>query len=318
MNTAIRLAETTAIEAAKPAALYLATMRSETGRRGQASALNTIARLAGASDWQALDWTRLTPETAHAIRARLTGAPATVNKTLAALRGVARQMFDMGILSSDNLRRIEDATKAVRGSRLPAGRMIEDWELAALMRACAADESPAGARDAAMVAVAAKTGIRREELVRIRLTDVNMTEDGAEIRIIGKCDTERLAFLDNGALAALRDWLTIRGSDGQYLFCPINKAGKLDTSRGMTTTAAHKVLQKRAAEAGLRDLTWHDLRRTLVSKLLDMGEDIAVVAHVAGHRQVTTTARYDRRPEAAKRRAVRKISVPYFGRTSAA
>lgn len=323
---------------AKPAVSYLATLRSEVGRRGMVSALNTIALLAGAyvvdehghkrGDWLTLDWTRLTPETAQAIRAQLAGAPATVNKSLAALRGVARQLFDSRHISADDLRRIENATRAVKGSRLPAGRMVEDWEIAALLRACAADPSPAGARDACMIALAAKTGMRREELVSIKLSAISHApEDGVELRIVGKGDRERTAFVDSGALAALRDWLNVRdgashsGRAGVYLFCPINKGGVVDTSkrfenRGMTTTAAHLILQKRCDEAGVKGMAWHDLRRTVASTLLDKGEDISTVASVLGHAQIETTRKYDRRPEQAKRRAVRKISVPYFMRAT--
>lgn len=312
-TTAIQPVETTTMEAAKPAALYLASLRSATSRRGQASALNAIARLAGAADWRALDWTRITPETAAAIRARLAGAPATVNKTLAALRGVARSAFNLGAVGSDDLRRIENVTQAVKGSRLPAGRMVENWELAELMRACALDPSPAGLRDAAMIAIAAKTGARREEIAGIRIGDIQWRDDCAEVRIIGKGDAERILHLDNGAAAALRDWLSVRGDGGEYVFCPVNKGGRIDTRKGITSQSAHEALQRRVRAAGLRDLTWHDLRRTVVSRLLEAGEDIATVAGVVGHRQITTTARYDRRPEEAKRRAVRRLSVPYFG-----
>lgn len=299
--------------AAKPAAVYLATLRSETSRRGQASALNAIARLMGVAHWTALDWARITPETAAAIRALLVGAPATVNKSLAALRGVARCAFNLGLISGDDLRRIENMTTAVKGSRLPAGRTVEDWELVALMKACAADPSPAGLRDAAMIAIAAKTGARREEIVRIRISNVVLHSDYAEVRVIGKGNAERILHLDNGAAAALRDWLQVRGLEGEFVFCPVSKSGRINPMRGITPQSAHEALQRRVREAGLRKLGWHDLRRTVVSRLLELGEDIATVASVVGHKQVTTTARYDRRPEDAKRRAVRRLPVPYFG-----
>ena len=65
----------------------------------------------------------------------------------------------------------------------------------------------------------------------------------------------------------------------------------------MTSQAVYKRLQVRTAEAGVRWFSPHDLRRTFVSDLLDGSADIATVAKMAGHANVQTTARYDRRPD---------------------
>jgi len=71
------------------------------------------------------------------------------------------------------------------------------------------------------------------------------------------------------------------------------------------------LLKIRAQKAGVKPFTPHDLRRTFVSRLLDLGVDIAIVAKMAGHSNIQTTARYDRRPEEAKRRAANLLQIPY-------
>ena len=113
-----------------------------------------------------------------------------------------------------------------------------------------------------------------------------------------------------GALRALQDWLSVRGSDIGALFVPINKSGRL-TPRRMSAQAIYDLLKKRAEEAGVKDFSPHDMRRTFVGEMLERGVDIATVANIAGHSSVDTTRRYDRRPEETKKKAAGRLHFPY-------
>jgi integrase len=70
------------------------------------------------------------------------------------------------------------------------------------------------------------------------------------------------------------------------------------------------VIARRAAEAGVADLSPHDFRRTFVGDLLEKGHDLSTVQRLAGHASPTTTARYDRRGEAPQARATADLRFP--------
>jgi len=131
--------------------------------------------------------------------------------------------------------------------------------------------------------------------------------------VTGKGDKEREVPLPPGAVLALADWLAVRGDWEGSLFVAVNKGGRLGRRR-MTEQAVYGILQKRATEAGVDDLSPHDLRRTYVGDLLDRGADIATVQKLAGHADVSTTARYDRRGGAARRAAADLLHIPYARR----
>jgi len=295
-----------------PAAVYLARLGSGSQRTIR-SALERIADLAsgGQSTAASLPWHQLRYQHTQAIRASLAEdlKPATVNKHLAALRGVLREAWRLGLISAEDYHRAADLP-TVKGTTLPSGRNVGAGEIAALVAACKADPSPAGARDAAMLGVAFTAGVRLAELVDLDLADYDAETGEVHIRH-GKGAVERLSYVQNGAQAALEAWLAVRGDEAGALFCPVNRGGRV-TIRRMTGRAVYATFGKRAAEAGVATFSPHDARRTYAGDLLDAGADISTVQRLMGHATVTTTARYDRRPEAAKRRAAGLLHFPFL------
>ena len=128
--------------------------------------LETVAQLAGTeSEIDSFDWSSMRYEHVVAIRSRLSESglsPASVNATLCAVRGVAREAWNLGLMSTDDYTRI-NGVKGLRGSRLPSGRMLSPGEIGALFHACRADKTAAGRRDAAILGLLLGAGLRRAE-----------------------------------------------------------------------------------------------------------------------------------------------------------
>jgi site-specific recombinase XerD len=251
-------------------------------------------------------------------------SPNSINRALAAVRWWARKLVDLAHedVTLDQVRRdaiIAQAARVaqvrdVRGKRERPGRQIASPEEQAILAVCAKDKlkdgrrSPAGVRDAAIFSLAWNTGMRRSEIVGLRVGDLTQSHGKWwDVLVLGKGDKERKIPVSGETVQSLREWLSVRGKHGGALFCPINKAGRI-ANHGMTDEAIAKMLGRRIRQAGLaKSATWHDFRRTFASNLLDEGVDIVTVQNLMGHNSPATTSRYDRRDDRSKERAIEKL-----------
>lgn len=314
--------------AQNPALIYLATL-APSSRRTMRGALDEIAMLLtdGRCDHYTLPWTALRFQHVQAIRSILAekNSSATVNRKLAALRGTlnaAKQMLAdhlpennegamRAILTKEAIDAAIRSLKRVRGA-MPdqaAGRALTFGEFLSLLAVCAADSSIAGDRDAAIITLAYVTGLRRAELAGLTLDDIQWQPCTLHVR--GKGNKVRTVPVeDEGALSALADWLHERGHQAGPLFTRILKGGHLQRS-GLTDQAIYYILQKRGHQAGVNPFSPHDVRRTFAGELLDANTDLVTVQKLMGHSNPQTTASYDRRGEAVKRKAVQKLHAPW-------
>jgi len=246
--------------------------------------------------------------------------PSSVNHALATIRWWARRVSKLAgeYASPEDARRIAELAAHVsniedlKGYTVSPGRHMDESEIVALLQACTTDRSPAGRRDAAILAVAYATGARIHEIKGLTVEDITYTDESppsADLLIKGKGEKERVAYLYNGALQALDLWINARGVTHGPLFNPIQKGGKVIASSEISLEGLRKILAKRVKQAAIsKKLTWHDFRRTYIGRLLDSGADIATAQELAGHADPKTTAAYDRRPERRKREAVQIVT----------
>jgi site-specific recombinase XerD len=307
-----------------PYRVYLDRLDSEQSRRTMRGCLDRIARIVAMDDTvtgAGRPWWLLRYEHTTRIRAELrarTGedgrpaySPSSINKHLVALRQVLRECWRLGLMTAEDYQRAVDL-KSVDGSRLPRGHHIPDRSLAAALAVCEADPSPAGRRDAALLAVLYTTGARRGEIAGLAIGDYDPAE--RSLRVRGKRDKERLVYVTVEAATRLDAWIAVRGRGPGALFPPISRVGRCRVRDGglahPTGQAIAGILTRRLAQAGVPPHTPHDFRRTFIGELLDAGVDLATTQQLVGHASPATTARYDRRPERQRRDAVDRLRLP--------
>lgn len=300
-----------------PLYVYLSSLRSANSRATMHDALRLVLRVVSGfeTDPFLFPWASLTFAHVAAIRSGLIfsdRSPATVNKAMAAVRGVARAAWRLGLIDSDTFARISDV-KGIPNNRLPPGRALEDSEIFRLLEAC--DGSPVGVRDAAILAVLFDGGLRRSELAALHVD--NWNPETGELRILrGKEDRDRIIYLRNGALSAMKAWIAVRplfdGVEGAPLFWSSRNGHLLPKRLGSPAIAS--LLGRIAARAKVAKFAPHDCRRTAISRLLERGCDLVTAQRFAGHASCVTTARYDKRDDRALRRAAGLLHFPYSGK----
>ncbi|PSF35777.1 integrase [Aphanothece hegewaldii CCALA 016] len=294
-----------------PAWVYLSHL-SKRSRSTMHRHLDAIAFLltSHTCDALTLDWGQL--RYPHAILLRLElpkyYAPSTVNQMLSAFKRVMEEAKKLKLIPPGDYVETIDIEPLKTNSKA-LGRLLSRTEMAALMNVCHEDESVIGLRDAAMLAILFGTGMRRSELVALNLENYK-SATGAIAISSGKGNKFRLVYLPSSGQLILSKWLEIRGLNPGALLMPISKTQKLQ-GRHLSEDAVLYLLRKCAIKAGIASFTPHDCRRTFISNLLEAGVDLVTVSQLAGHSSVTTTAKYDRRGEEAKRAAVNLLNLPF-------
>lgn len=304
-----------------PALGYLVGLGSRRSRATMHSFLTIVAAKLGCTRIETCPWESLTRQHVLAVIDALQNdeetprGPSTLNTYLAAIKGVALEARTMRLMDTDTFLDIK-SIKRVRGYQLPKGRSLEGDEIEALLIACEADTTPKGKRDNALFKVMLGCGLRREEVISLSYPrDVDWRR--TSLRVRGKGNKERLAFMPKGTARALRTWVSdeLEAKLGQQmkevsvpLFVRVRRHGAMTSDR-LSPPAVYRILKARALEAGIMEVAPHDLRRTFATSMLDTGIDLLTLQRLMGHASLETTKQYDKRGEDAMIRAMEGFAL---------
>jgi integrase/recombinase XerD len=160
-----------------------------------------------------------------------------------------------------------------------------------------------GLRDRAVLATLLYHGMRREELCRLRVRDIQSRQGVLHFRVKGKRDKVRFIPVHVTAQRLIEQYLASTGhatDTAGPVFRPVtnNRTGKLD--RPLDPASVYRnIVVKYGLETGIsaevNGLCVHSLRATAATNALSHEADIAKVQEWLGHANVSTTRLYDRR-----------------------
>lgn len=223
--------------------------------------------------------------TTEAVEAYLSGLrasslkPASVHQHFRTLRTLCRWCVRTGRLPADPMAGITMRCPKT----LP--RVPDDEAVRRLLAAC--DTSPEGRRNRALVALATDSGLRKEELRRLRIGDVDQATRTLRVHQ-GKGRKDGLGFFGEATASMLRAWLAVHPDPRPGCFLFVTREGAQ-----LGPSAIVRILHRLSRRAGLeRPIGPHALRHYAATAVWRRTGDLALVQRILRHETLTMALRY--------------------------
>jgi site-specific recombinase XerD len=217
-------------------------------------------------------------------------APSTINLRLAAVRRLAYEASDCGLLSPD----LAAGIRRVKGARR-LGIRIGNWltvEEGRRLIAAFGVSTPKERRNRALIAVLIGCGLRRAEAAVLKLEDVQLREGHWVIADLhGKGGHIRTVPVPGWVKTAIDEWAAPTGIIAGPLFRAISKAGRT-WGTGFTPKVIWSIVKEAAAHCAIAGLAPHDLRRTCARLCHQAGGELEQIQFLLGHVSIETTEKY--------------------------
>src|ERR1700686_5016365 len=214
----------------------------------------------------------------------------TINQQLAAVRRLAHEAADAGLLSPELAAGIS-RVKGVKQLGFRSGNWLSAEESSKVLKH-ARGNSMRAKRDYAMLALLFGCGFRRSELVGLESDEIQMRQGHwAVVDLIGKGGHIRTVPIPEWVKAALDQWTRAAGVTEGRIFRRVARAGKV-WGKGISQNVVWYVVKTCCEKAGLEHIAPHDLRRTCAKLCHSNGGELEQIQFLLGHASVQTTERY--------------------------
>ncbi|WP_224489849.1 tyrosine-type recombinase/integrase [Robertkochia flava] len=208
----------------------------------------------------------------------------TVNRKVSSLKAYYKFLLRIGKIGADPLAG-HRSLKVAKKAQLP----FSEKEVKLVLDGLGFPKGLSGLRDRLIIELFYVTGLRRSELIGLRISDVDLA--GGELRVLGKRNKERIVPLLDGTAERMAEYIPLRtlefgqGEKG-WLFLT-DKGGKLYDSfvYRLINTYFSKVSVKAKKSP-------HILRHSFATHLLNNGADLNSVKELLGHSSLASTQVY--------------------------
>lgn len=238
-------------------------------------------------------------------------AHATISLKLTTVRRFYDGAVSRGLLVSNPASGVKAPRKRTADAEIV--KCLTAGETERLFESIPDDRKLKNLRDRAMVALMALEGLRRVEICRANVDDIEETDSGARILVHGK-GKDGYIYPREDTVACIRDYLAQRGpvqsdKDGEPIFVSLSKS---DLVRGrITRIGLSKWIDTMLAKAGItkKGRACHALRHTCGALLYQATRDVKVVQETLRHASIAMAAKYSHVQDRGKARYTQTIQI---------
>lgn len=252
-----------------------------------------------------------------AFRDRLIGNKKSAN-TIALKLSIIRSFYAY-LIAEGHVERNPASTRLVSTpptSDIPSGRALTPQEVRYLLNGPNRSTRD-GARDYLLMLLMVRLSLRVTEACTARLSNMKWSHGRWILKIKVKRGKEEMWPLPPDIKEAIDDYLQLdyerRNSLGtnvrdQYIFQPHSNYRTSQLAKPLSSRQAHKIVGSWAKRVGIGHVSPHDLRRTIITKLLNDGRSYREVQMVTKHRDPRSVQRYDHARENLDHNPVNTLS----------
>ncbi len=235
-------------------------------------------------------------------------APKSINRKLSSLSSYFQFLMEKGFLEFNPA----DGVKRPKQTIIKETNDLTDEEVIELFNVIQKQATPL---HRAILITFFTTGIRKSELIQIKLEDLEEINGETTLRIKAKGGKKLLKFLIPECVEAINQYKSYMKKEGRiihssdWLFQPSkNPKNPTHTDRSLVPSSIDYIFQRYCKMAKIyKRISPHSARATYIGSSLDGGADLLKVSRDVGHSSVKTTEQYNKRKNSIKDSPARNL-----------
>ncbi len=208
----------------------------------------------------------------------------SINRKIASLIAYYKFLLKIEAIEHNPLAK-HKALKVSKKIEIP----FSEEEMTSIMDQISYPDDFEGKRDKLLIELLYTTGIRRAELINLRINDIDLHTK--TLRVLGKRNKERLAPLLESTIELYNEYMNqrhilLQGREEEYVF--LSKSGLK-----IYETLVYRIINRYFSKVSTKvKKSPHILRHTFATHLLNKGADLNSVKELLGHSSLASTQVY--------------------------